>query len=125
MIAVWAALSIASGVALFGVVIDTDYLSFFDEDTPVRRDFASVNRLLAGAVPLYVVMDGGAPGAFREPEQLRAVERAQARIDGIPGVTHTTSVVDTLRVLNRQTHEDDPAEETFPTRGPAWPSSSP
>ena len=61
------------------IVIDTDYLSFFAEDAPVRRDFDAVNRLLAGAVPLYVALDGGAPGAFREPEALRALETPAAR----------------------------------------------
>src|SRR5690606_19978707 len=56
--------------ALPRIVVDTDYVSFFAEDDPVRRDFDAVNRLLAGAIPLYVVLEGDGPGAFREPAAL-------------------------------------------------------
>jgi predicted RND superfamily exporter protein len=101
------------------IAIDTDYLSYFDEGDPVRRDFEAVNRLLAGAVPLYVVLDGAGPGAFREPELLRAVEALQQRMDAIPGVSRTLSLVDTLRPLNRAFHADDPAEERVPETRPA------
>jgi hypothetical protein len=117
-IVLWTLLCVVSAVLIPRVSIDTDYLSFFDEDAPVRRDFENVNRLLAGAVPLYVVVDGTEAGAFREPEQLRALERVQARIDQIPGVTHTTSMADSIRVLSRVMEEDDPAAEHIPeTRG--------
>ena len=111
------------GAALFGalgayaiprIVVDTDYLSFFHEDAPIRQDFASVDRLLAGAIPIYVVLRGEGEGAFREPEALHAIERLQARIDAIPNVSRTASIVDTLRVMNRAIEKDDPAEERIP-----------
>lgn len=118
VIAVFGLLSVVSLALLPRVLIDTDYLSFFDEDAPVRRDFAAVNRLLAGAVPLFVVVDAPEAGAFREPEALRRLEAVEARIEAIPGVTHTSSLVDTLRVMNRVMEEDDPAFERVPdTRG--------
>jgi len=94
--------------------IDTDYLSFFREGSRVRRDFAAVNERLAGAVPLYVVFEGGGPGTFREPAALAGVERVQRALDAVPGVTRTVSAVDTLRVLNRAVERDDPAEERLP-----------
>jgi len=105
----------ALGVALVPrIVVDTDYLSFFDANAPVRRDFERVNALLSGAVPLYVVLDGGSPGALRDPENLRAIEKLQGRLDALPGVSHTTSFLDTLRVLNRALSRDDPEEQRVP-----------
>jgi predicted RND superfamily exporter protein len=101
------------------IAIDTDYLSFFDEDAPVRRDFEAVDRLLAGAVPLYVTFQGAGAGAFRDPEALRAVERVQHAAEAIPGVSRTHSLADVVRVLNRATARDDPAEERVPDSGPA------
>jgi predicted RND superfamily exporter protein len=95
-------------------VIDTDYLSFFSPDAPVRRDFDAVNRLLSGAIPLFVYLDGGAPGAFREPEALRALERLQRAADSAPWVSRTLSLADTVRVMNRALEQDDPAEERIP-----------
>jgi predicted RND superfamily exporter protein len=109
---------VVAGVALPRIEIDTDYLSYFDPDDPVRVDFEAVNRLLAGAVPLYVVLDGEGPGAFREPEVLRAIESLEHRIDRIPGVSRTLSFVDSLRVLNRAFHADEPGQERVPDTRP-------
>lgn len=109
----------AAAALLPRIVIDTDYLSFFDEDAAVRRDFEAVNRLLAGAVPLYVSLRGDRPGAFRDPENLRAVERIQAGAEAVPGVSRTHSMADIVRVLNRALSEGDPAAERIPDSGPA------
>lgn len=112
----------AAGISAWAVpriVVDTDYVSFFAEDAPVRRDFDAVNRLLAGVVPLYVVVEGDGPGAFREPAALRALESLQARIDRIEGVSRTASAADLLRSMNRAVEADDPAAERIPDERPA------
>lgn len=105
--------ALAAAAAIPRIDIDTDYLSFFDADDPVRRDFEAVNRALAGAVPVYIPLHGE-PGAFRDPELLHKIEALQARLDETPGVSRTLSFLDTLRVLNRAMQRDDPAEERIP-----------
>jgi uncharacterized protein len=114
LVAAFAVVTLASAVLIPRIVIDTDYLSFFAEDKPVRRDFDAVNRLLSGAIPLFVALDGGAPGAFREPEAMRGLERLQHVADGAPHVSRTLSLADTVRVMNRALEQDDPAEERIP-----------
>ena len=56
-----------------------DRAAFFDADDPVRRDFAAINALLSGAVPLFVVLNAEEAGAFRDPELLRRIERRLRR----------------------------------------------
>ena len=114
VIAVFAGVGVLAASAIPRIVVDTDYLSFFDADDPVRRDFEAVDRALAGAVPIYVPLTGAGPGAFRDPDLLGRVERLQARIDEIEGVSRTLSLLDTLRVLNRAIEADDPAQERIP-----------
>ena len=114
LVAVFALLTLASALLIPRIVIDTDYLSFFAPDKPVRRDFDAVNRLLSGAIPLFVSLDGGAPGAFREPAALRALERLGRAADHAPHVSRTLSLVDTVRVMNRALERDDPAAERLP-----------
>jgi predicted RND superfamily exporter protein len=114
LVAVFGVITLGSAVLIPRIVIDTDYLSFFAEDKPVRRDFDAVNRLLSGAIPLFVSLDGGAPGAFREPEAVRALERLQHVADGAPYVSRTLSLVDTVRVMNRALEQDDPAQARIP-----------
>ena len=114
----WAAITLIAVALIPRIVIDTDYLSFFDADDPVRRDFAAINRLLSGAVPLFVVLSADEPGAFREPELLERVAAMQQRIDALPGVSRSLSFLEPLRLLNRAIEGGDPAEERLPdTRG--------
>jgi len=118
VIALWVLLSALAAWQVPKLRVDTDYLSFFDERSRVRRDFEAVNRLLAGAVPIYVVIGGESAGAMREPEALRAVERLERSVEKLPGVTHVTSIVDLLRALNSAVEAGDPAQERIPsTRG--------
>jgi hypothetical protein len=114
ILAAWSALALGAALVIPRIVIDTDYLSFFDDDAPVRREFEAVNRLLAGAVPIYVPLRSDAEGRFRDPELLRALETLEDRAGAIPGVSRVESVVDTLRVLNRALAGDDPREERIP-----------
>lgn len=118
----WLGLGLVLGasMAIPFIVIDTDYLSYFDERDPMRRDFDAVNRLLAGAVPLYVAMDGPpGQGAFREPQALHAMSELQEKFDRIEGVSRTLSFVETIEVLNRAFHAGDPAQERIPETRPA------
>lgn len=113
------ALAAVALAALPWIEIDTDYLSYFDESDRVRQDFDAVNRLLAGAVPIYVVIEGAGPGSFREPEWLQAMEGLSERMSEVEGVTRVASVLDTLRTLNRAFHSDDPQYERIPDSRPA------
>jgi predicted RND superfamily exporter protein len=118
VIAVWIALSVIAAILVPRVRIDTDYLSFFDEDSRVRQDFEAVNRLLAGAVPIYVVIGSDLPGEMREPQVLRAIERLQQRVETLPGVTHAASIVGIVKALNSAVEAGDPAQQRIPdTRG--------
>jgi len=113
-----AALVVVCAAAIPRIVIDTDYLSFFDESSEIRREFEAVNRLLAGAVPIYISLRADQPGAFRDSEVLRAMERIQRDAEAIPAVSRTLSLVDTVRVMNRVVSRDDPEAERIPdTRG--------
>jgi hypothetical protein len=114
VLALAGALAVLAALLLPRIVIDTDYLSYFDPRHPLRRDFDAVNGLLAGVVPLYVPLHAPAPGAFRSPDLLRALERLEGEAERLSGVSHAESMVDTLRVLNRALSGDDPAEERLP-----------
>jgi predicted RND superfamily exporter protein len=114
VLAVFGLVTLAALAMIPRIEIDTDYLSFFDARAEVRRDFEAINRLLAGAIPLFVVVEGPGPGYLRGPEVLRGIEALQRRLDELPGASRTLSFIDTLRILNRAVSADDPAEERIP-----------
>ena len=85
----------------------------------MRQDFAAVNRLLTGAVPIYVVLarrDARAPSASR-----RRCARSSAcrpRIEKLPGVTAVVSAADLVKVARQAMEGGDPAQARIPdTRG--------
>jgi len=114
ILAAWALVAVVSAGLLPRIVVDTDYLTFFDPASKVRTDFAAVGRLLTGASPVYVALHGGREGAFREPGTLRALERLQAEVDRVPGVRATTTIVDFIAPLNRAMERGDPSAERVP-----------
>jgi len=111
---VWLVVLASAIAALRHVVVDTDYLTFFDRGSQVRRDFAAIHHLLMGPVPLYVILDAGEEGAFREPGRLRKIESLQRRLEKLPAVHTTLSMVEPIRKLNRHLEGDDPTEERIP-----------
>ncbi len=112
---------VVSGILVVGalfmiprIVIDTDVITFFLEDSPVRTDFAAVNRLLTGAVPIYVPISGNEGGDFRKPETLEKVARLQSQLESVPGVTQVLSSVDFIRLVNRAVMEGEESEYRIP-----------
>lgn len=113
-IALWAVLGSLALAALPHIEVDTDYLSYFALDDPLRRDFEAINTLLAGVVPVYIVIDGEGPGSFRDPELVRAVDVLEERLASLDAVSRTLSFNDMLGRLNRAFHAGDPAHERAP-----------
>jgi len=115
---VFAAAGAVAVASIGSIEVDTDYLSYFDPEAPVRRDFDAINQALSGAVPLYVMVESDEPGSLREPSMLRALETLQQRIEAVEGVGRALSFLEPLRMLNRAFHEGDAREERIPdTRG--------
>ncbi len=110
----WALLTAGALSAIPRIVVDTDYLNYFKPHSRVRQDFAAVNERLIGPVPLYVTLYGEGEGAFREPANLRKLERLEREIATLPGVAAAVSMVDPLVLLNRALERDDPAQERIP-----------
>ncbi len=113
-LAAWAVVCAAAALAIPRIAIDTDYLTFFDASSEVRRDFDAVNELLAGTVPVFVTFDGPGEGTFREPENLRALERIEQELEAMPDVSQVLSMADLVRAVNRALAADDPAADRIP-----------
>ena len=115
---VWTSLAVGACVLMPRIVTDTDFITFFRQSSDVRQDFAAVNRLLTGAVPIYVVLNGANEGTFREPGALRAVEQLEARIASLPGVTAVVSAADLVKVARQAMEGGGAPEARIPdTRG--------
>jgi predicted RND superfamily exporter protein len=115
----WAVVTVIAVSMMPRIIIDTDFLSFFRSNSSVRTDFAAVDRLLTGAGVLYVTFDGSSEGTFREPENLRLLQKIQQDIEGIEGVGEVISVVDFITVIHGALEGKPPAEAGIPDTRPA------
>jgi len=110
----WGILTVVSAALIPRITIDTDVITFFLKDSPVRTDFAAVNALMTGAVPIYVLASGPEEGALREPETLRSIERLQSELEQVEGVSQVLSSVDLIRIVNRAMSGGDEDQARIP-----------
>lgn len=94
--------------------VGTDYLSNFDEQSAVRRQFERLNTLFAGAVPLQVVIESDAIDAFKSTHALRAVADLERWLLEQPEIGGVYSVLDYLAVIERTLTPEDIDSDPVP-----------
>ncbi len=105
---------LVAGAVLFCVAVvgmnridlNSDLVSNFSSDHPVRANFEAINRGLEGAIPIFVVLESDEPDAFAKSESLRVVDELAEWLGQQPNVGGTTSLVDFVKTIHRVLHED-------------------
>jgi predicted RND superfamily exporter protein len=117
-----AVLAAGAALALLGVLgalrihVNTDVISNFPPDHPVRSDVDRINAELEGANPFSIVLSSEQKDAFVQPENLAEVEKLQRWLAEQPEVGGSTSLVDYLKVLHRALRDGDEAAFAIPDR---------
>ncbi len=96
------------------VHIDNSLRSFFGANLAERQDDRTLNTALAGTNTFYVLVEGKADDAIKDPAVLRAMEKTQAYLATQPKIGHTLSVVDMLKQINRGMNGGGEAAGTLP-----------
>jgi predicted RND superfamily exporter protein/CRP-like cAMP-binding protein len=109
-----ALVALLAALAIPRIQISTALVSNFPADSPVREAYDAVNRLAGGAGELRVVLEAPYKDAFKEPENLRALEELQSWLDRQPEVAGSTSLVDYVKLVNKAFHGDDAAYYAIP-----------
>ncbi len=103
----------ASGIAF--LTVDSNLLTEFSEDVPIRKTTEFVDEVMIGAGGFNYIFDSGKPDGISDPEFLKRVDRIQSRIDEEKElVMKTMSVVDLLKDINQSFHGEDPAYYVLP-----------
>jgi predicted RND superfamily exporter protein len=105
-------------VSILGIAqlrVDSDWLSDFSDDVPIKHTIKRVDAVMGGATNLIYLFDSGEEDGIKDPATLREIERvaeiAAAKSDL---VRKSYSLVDILKDLNQAFHGDDPAYHTIP-----------
>lgn len=83
-----------------------------EESNPKSPEYAAhqfMTENLSGIVPLEILAKSGQKDAFKEPENLRALDELKKYILAIDGIDYAFSFADIIKKMNQAMHEDDPA----------------
>jgi predicted RND superfamily exporter protein len=95
------------------VEVETDLVQFFSLNTQVRQDMEFTKRHLGGIQTMSVEFKGQRDD-FKDPDRLATLARLESSLESIPGVDSVTSLVDSLRDMNKAFHGEDPVQDTLP-----------
>jgi predicted RND superfamily exporter protein len=97
------------GVSIWGAArirVETDYLSFFDPESPIRAENTKIAERLGGTQPIYVVIDGPGPRSLNQIPVLDAIRDLQAFIKEQPGVDTSLSFSDYVSIMHKALNPD-------------------
>ncbi len=100
----WVTLGGAVLIGLFGLTlhVDNDVLGYFKKDSQIIKRVEALEQNMAGASTFFVRISAGHPAAFKNPENLRQVDRLQKWMAEYPGFDKTTTLTDYLKLINQQ-----------------------
>jgi predicted RND superfamily exporter protein len=100
ILAVGGAVFALSVVGMTRIQVNTDFVSNYPANHPLRRDFEAFAEHLDGGGGITVAVEAASRGAFKDPANLRELESLQRWLEDQPEVGSTTSLIDYLRVIH-------------------------
>ena len=104
-------------IAVAGVAkakVNNNMVEWFKKGSDIRVADTVMNRALGGTSLGYVVATAKEDDFIKTPEAMRYIEGLQRRLEHLPVVGKTTSVVDYVKRINRVLHDDDPEYDVVP-----------
>ncbi|SNY49604.1 hypothetical protein SAMN06297280_1476 [Arsukibacterium tuosuense] len=94
--------------------INDEAVKYFAADTEFRQANDFLEQNLTGATTVDFVISGDQASAVNQPEFLTAVAGFTEWLQRQPEVQHVNSITDTMKRLNKNMHQDDPAYYRLP-----------
>ncbi len=107
-------LTVGSLIGWYSLRIDTDFMSYFPETSPIRQRAKDLHETLAGAVVFYVVVETGRDDGVKDPEVLRKIAGLQDFLASTGKIDKTVSVADYIRKMHQEMNDGDPKFEMIP-----------
>jgi len=97
------------------VWIDSSFLEKFEKDSDIVLTDSFINKNFGGTSTLNVILEGGAPDAFKQPDALNQLLVMQDDVEtSLDIVGDSFSLSDYLKRMNKVMHADDEAFNTIP-----------
>ncbi|MGE5588088.1 MAG: efflux RND transporter permease subunit [Clostridia bacterium] len=97
-----------------GLVVETNFLRYFREDSPVVQGTKAVEDYFGGTLGLSVLVDTGEPDGIKDPSVLNRMVELEDKLKGLSEVSDPTSVAGLIREVNQALNGNDPAHYRIP-----------
>ncbi|MCD6296201.1 MAG: MMPL family transporter, partial [Deltaproteobacteria bacterium] len=102
------------GAFSFRVQLNNDILGVFRKDSLIIRQINEMSRELAGAQIFFIRISSGHEGIFKDPKNLAQIDAIQDFIRKQGLFDKSVSLVDFLKLINREMQGGDPAGAVLP-----------
>lgn len=96
------------------VQAESDLLKFFGPEHPLTRSTAKVEETLVGVTALEIVVDGPGRDAFKDAARLQRIKALQERVEALPEVDRTLSMMDIVEEMHWAFNEEDESFRRLP-----------
>ena len=107
-------LVIAAIIGISKTVVNNNMVEWFKKGSEVRVADTVMNKALGGTSLGYIVAISDKDDYIKTPEAMNYIEGLQRRLEKLPVVGKTTSVVDYVKRINRVLHNDNPKFDAVP-----------
>jgi hypothetical protein len=107
-------LVIAAIVGISKTIVNNNMVEWFKKGSEVRVADTVMNKALGGTSLGYIVAISDKDDYIKTPEAMNYIEGLQRRLEKLPVVGKTTSVVDYVKRINRVLHNDNPKFDAVP-----------
>ncbi|WP_082878185.1 RND family transporter [Methylobacillus sp. MM3] len=109
-----ALMAILTAPQILKVQAESDLLKFFDASHPLTQSTRQIEDRLAGVTALEIVVDGPGRDAFKNAARLKILKSVQSRVETLPEVDRTVSMMDVVEEMHWAFNGEDPAARVLP-----------
>ncbi|KWT79601.1 efflux RND transporter permease subunit [Candidatus Magnetominusculus xianensis] len=107
---------VAAIVGVTKITVNNNLVEWFKKGSEVRAADTVINQALGGTATGYIVATAKEDDYIKTPAAMRYIEGLQRRLETLPVVGKTMSVVDYVKRINRVLHNDDTSYDVVPER---------
>lgn len=114
IVAGFAVLTVLAGIGASRLEANDQFVQYFDESLPFRRDVELTMKHLSGIYRVEFQVDATGPDAITDPAYLAKLDDFGTWLRTQPEVQHVYSVADILKSVNRAVHDGRAEEYRIP-----------
>jgi len=108
------AIFIFLGIGFTNIVLNDQFVNYFDKSIEFRKDTDYVMEKLTGIYTMSFPLQSKLKGGIANPKYIKALEKFTDWLNEQPEVIHVVTLSDTFKRLNKNMHGDDPAYHKVP-----------